>query len=92
MNQDRCGEWKLTITEVKIYSFYKENCVWGKKQQEKQRLAVVAEDCNAGRDWETGRGNFQLSRKPIPMKGVGGIAAENVYTPRSIHIPHPGAR
>ena len=74
---DRCGEWKLTITEVRIYDFIGILSV-GKKQQEKERFTVLPKICAMPVEIGRRTREFRLSRKPIPMKGVGRMLRKSI--------------
>ena len=84
---DRCGEWKLTITEVRIYDFMGILSV-GKKQQEKQRFTVLPKIC--AMPVEIGRRTREFPVEPETYSNErGGQDATEIYQIREYHIPDP---
>ena len=84
---DRCGEWKLTITEVRIYDFIGLLSV-GKKQQEKERFTVLPKIC--AMPVEIGRRTREFPVEPETYSNErGGQDATEIYQIREYHIPDP---
>ena len=84
---DRCGEWKLTITEVRIYDFIGILSV-GKKQQEKERFTVLPKIC--AMPVEIGRRTREFPVEPETYSNErGGQDATEIYQIREYHIPDP---
>ena len=79
---DRCGEWKLTITEVRIYDFIGILSV-GKKQQEKERFTVLPKIC--AMPVEIGRRTREFPVEPETYSNErGGQDATEIYRSGSI--------
>lgn len=74
---DRCGEWKLTITEVRIYDFIGILSV-GKKQQEKERFTVLPKICAMPVEIGRRTREFPVEPETIPMKGVGRMLRKSI--------------